>query len=356
MHFGLPDKTKQEMRPYNALTYPYFLILKLRNMLYDRNIIKSYKPSIPSIGLGNITVGGTGKTPHCEMILRLLSDKYRTAVVSRGYGRKTKGLREVDINDSPSESGDEPLQIKRKFPGTRVIVSESRIKAVRMLENEDAATRPQLIVFDDILQHRKITSGNTIVLIDYNRPSYKDTLLPFGRLRDIPASVGRANNAIITKMPEEYVPTDEETGMFRKEAGIPDDCGLFFTSIRYGNPEPVFRDCFEKRYVYSNSAVYFSAIADDLLFKSIIRGRYRITEGLKFKDHRRFGKKEIRKIARLGEKHPEAVIITTEKDMVRICGCDIPDKTRMRMFYIPIRMELQRDTAEFLKAIDPEMR
>lgn len=352
----------------NILTLPYHLILRLRHYLYDRHIRKSYRTPVPSIGIGNITVGGTGKTPHCEMLLAMLYGEYpipgmpemqtgtytkakagQIAVISRGYGRKTKGLREVSADDDAASCGDEPLQIKRKFPQTRVIVCESRKKAIDYVADNANGQVPSLIIFDDIMQHRKIIPDKLVALMDYNRPIDKDSLLPFGRLRDIPYAMKRADILIVTKMPEEYIPEGEEDEIFRKKARVSSDCSVFYSSLRYGNPKPVFAGECEPRYAYSGSAICFSAIANDFLFKVQVSCSYKILDSLKFRDHHNFSRKNIASIAKLATKHPEAVIITTEKDMTRLLTAKLPAELKRRLFYIPVRAVLQKDEDLFRK-------
>lgn len=322
----------------NILTLPYYAILRLRHFLYDRGFLHSRRTGIPSIGIGNITVGGTGKTPHCEMLLSLLSGKYRTAVISRGYGRRSRGLREVMPDDSATVAGDEPLQMKRKFPGARVIVSESREKAVEMLRKEG---KTDLIVFDDVFQHRSIIPDVSVLLVDYNRPYYKDSLLPFGRLRDIPYAARRADMFIVTKIPSEYIPDDSESSEFsgRLKCG---DRPLFFSRIKYLDPKPVFPDDCEPRYRYSKSCITFSAIANDSLLRYELGERYREVGHLKFRDHRFLSRKDIASITSKADRHVEAVIFTTEKDAVRMERDSVPQRIRRRMFYLPISAEIRK--------------
>ncbi len=332
------------MIPYNILTLPYYIILKIRHFLYDRKIIDSYRPSIPSIGLGNITVGGTGKTPHCEMLVRIFMEEYRIAVISRGYGRKSRGTIEISAEDSSMTAGDEPLQIKRKFPDIRVIVSESRIKAVRMLESDTPEKRPQLIIFDDIFQHRKIIPSANILLSDYTRPFYKDTLLPFGRLRDIPSASHRADIFIVTKMPYDTIPDGKESAHIKKGLKAGNDRPVFFSSVKYGKPVPVFRSECEPRYAYSHLAIYFSAIADDRLFKLQLSSYYKLVGGLKFRDHRDFSARDIEKLGNLAAKYPEAIIVTTEKDSMRLLSKQLDPAIRKRFFIIPIEIGINYDS------------
>ena len=182
-----------------TLLFPYWLTLAIRNKLYDKGVLKSESFDIPVISVGNISVGGTGKTPHTEMLVSLLSGKYRIAVISRGYKRKSKGYHEVKATDDFSLCGDEPLQIKRKFPQIIVAVCKDRALAIRKVTEEYGVN---LIILDDAFQYRKIKPSCNILLVNYNRTIAGDNLLPIGRLRDLASQVKRADAVIITKCPD----------------------------------------------------------------------------------------------------------------------------------------------------------
>ena len=179
------------------LLYPlsllYGLVVSVRNKLYDFKLFKSREFDIPVISIGNITVGGTGKTPHTEYLIKLLKQNYRVAALSRGYKRKSQGFRLVDTSSMVEEVGDEPLQMKRKYPGVTISVCENRVQGVDALLEANPA--PDVVVLDDAFQHRRITPGLNILLIDYNKPIKDDYLLPLGRLREskLQAKIGRAH-------------------------------------------------------------------------------------------------------------------------------------------------------------------
>ena len=188
--------------PLSAL---YGIVIFVRNLLYDWDILKSKEFDVPVISVGNITVGGTGKTPHVEHLIGLLREKFDVVTLSRGYKRKTSGFRIVEVLSKASEVGDEPLQIKGKFPDTTVAVSESRVKGVGNILGLAGEKSPDVIILDDAFQHRKIYRGINILLIDYNRPVTADKLLPVGRLRESAGQIRRANIIIFTKCPENEV-------------------------------------------------------------------------------------------------------------------------------------------------------
>ena len=163
----------------------YYCILKIRHWLYDKGILKSRSFDIPTVCVGNVTVGGTGKTPFTELLIRLFSQDMRVAVISRGYKRKSKGFHEVCVGDDYTLCGDEPLQMKKKFPNVRVVVDASRTEAMERLSALKEGERPQIVILDDAFQHRKVRPYCSIVLINSLRPVVKDFLLACGRMRDL---------------------------------------------------------------------------------------------------------------------------------------------------------------------------
>ena len=171
-----------------------------RNRMYDLNLFESREFDVPVISIGNITVGGTGKTPHVEYLVRLLHEKFTVATLSRGYKRKTKGFKLVETTSTAAQVGDEPLQIKNKFPEVVVSVCENRVSGVENLLDITNTIIPDVILLDDAFQHRKISPGINILLIDYNRQISKDHLLPVGRLREGISQMRRANIIIFTKI------------------------------------------------------------------------------------------------------------------------------------------------------------
>ena len=203
----------------NLLLFPYWVTLKVRHLLYDKGIKKTYRPSVPSVCIGNITVGGTGKTPHTEMILRTLLEQEEwfgknIAVLSRGYKRKSKGFQQVPADGRAIDFGDEPVQIKKKFPMVTVAVDASRKDGCTFLTDPDLVKtskkgrrcihkdfpKADAIVLDDAFQHRAVKANVNIVLVDFNRPIFKDHLMPLGRLRDLPSRI-KAADIVIYNLP-----------------------------------------------------------------------------------------------------------------------------------------------------------
>lgn len=313
----------------------YRLILSIRHLAYDKGWKKSGKASIPTICIGNITVGGTGKTPHTELILRLLAHSDRWAfrplgVLSRGYRRKTKGYWQVPMDGSANLYGDEPVQIARKFPGVAVAVCKNRLEGCRKLAEGGA----ELIVLDDAFQYRKLQADKNVVLVDYNRPVHKDRLLPWGRLRDLPSRLKKADIVIVTKCPASL--EADERRQWERDLKLSGDQRLFFTTLRYGTPTPVFPEG-DGRYVYSRRLILFTGIAHDAPLRNYLSDIYKIVERLSFPDHHKYSKADVRRLSAAVKATPTACLMTTEKDAQRIRDArDVPETLRQRMFYLPV--------------------
>ena len=305
--------------------------------------------AVPTVCVGNITVGGTGKTPHTELILRMLQESDRwggesLAVLSRGYKRKSKGFQIVRRDSTAAFAGDEPLQIARKFPTVTVAVDKNRVEGCAKLiagADSPAASAPtpcpaaDLIVLDDAFQYKRLHASLNIVLVNYRRPIFEDRLLPFGRLRDLPSRIKDADAVIVTKCPS--VLENGEREAWRERLRLPENMPLWFTTVEYCEPVPVFPDQADTRYNYSKTAVLFSGIADDTPLRAHISDTYKIVEVLKFPDHHAFSKGDIGQIAAAVRKHPTAALLTTEKDAVRVLDRDVPQEIRERLFAVPVR-------------------
>lgn len=350
------------------LLFPYWLTLKLRHFFYDSGLKKVSKADVPTICIGNITVGGTGKTPHTEMLLRTLlqDEEWRgknIAVLSRGYKRKTKGFQQVTSDGSAAAYGDEPLQIKKKFPAVTVAVDSSRVegcdflvypekletsKKGRKCIDKNLATS-DLIILDDAFQHRALKPTLSIVLVDYNRPVFNDHLLPFGKLRDLPGRIAAADIVIVSKCPNEVNAWDKCT--WAENLGIRNfdasSCSgtrrngkkqhLFFSTITYDTAEAIFPEG-NPRYIYTNRLILFSGIANDAPLLSYLSSDYKIVRHFRFPDHHKFSKGDMNTIASAAREFPTAVIMTTEKDCQRVRDCHkIKEELKQRMFYSPIK-------------------
>lgn len=345
------------------LLFPYYLALKTRHFCYDRQILGHKVTRIegtPTICVGNVTVGGTGKTPHTEMIIRTLEQREdwggkSISVLSRGYRRKTKGYLEVQADGSAALFGDEPLQIKKKFPEVHVAVDENRVEGCRKLID---SIHPDLIILDDAFQHRKIQAGLNIVLVNSHRPVDEDELLPVGRLRDLPGRLSKADIIVVTKCDPEM--TEKEFEGWKSRLNLRDGQQVFFTKLGYGDLEPVFPEG-NPRYVYSDKAILFSGIADDSQLYDELWRNHRVVGRFAFGDHHNFSKSDMRTLRKAATRETEstAVLVTTEKDAQRLLTCKhVPQDLKARIFKKPITVEFfnEEERRRFSDALVEGMR
>lgn len=313
----------------------YGAAVKLRHLLFDINILRSEKFKIPIICVGNVTVGGTGKTPVVEMLVRHYSDRYNVAVLSRGFGRKTKGYRVVETTDVYTEVGDEPLQIKRKFPNVTVVVCEKRAYAIHRIQKE--FPNVNMILMDDGFQHRYVDPLINIVVVDHNRPPYRDHLLPYGDLRDVKSSLYRAHYFIVTKCPAVMKPITMRE--YRQMAEKPAQ-GLFFASTHFEAPIPVFANV-EGTVEPKAKVIAMSGIGNPKAFNEALKQRYKVVGTLDFSDHHIYHMSDLARMLEMVEKYPDAMIMTTEKDAVKLSNsAAIPENLRRKMFYEKISISL----------------
>ena len=287
------------------LSWLYGLVIWIRNTLYDNGLIKATGFSIPIISVGNITVGGTGKTPHAEYLVDLFSGAYRVAALSRGYRRKSRDFRIAIPGSTTREMGDEPMQIKNRFPDVTVSVDRKRVNGVRELMK--LSPPMEVIVMDDAYQHRSIRTGYSILLIDFNRPLDHDHLLAAGMLREPAANRNRANMILVTRTPEEMKPIEMREYVNRLGLGIGQH--LFFTTMRYGNLFPVFGDGeskdpdeFKDR---TGGVLIISGVAHPGTLGDYARDISTNLEEIRFGDHHRYSGKEV---ARIQEKMKKLVM------------------------------------------------
>jgi tetraacyldisaccharide 4'-kinase len=265
--------------------------------------------------VGNLAVGGSGKTPHVEYLIRLLQNNFKVATLSRGYGRNTRGFREVNSNDRASESGDEPLQIKKHFPNIHVFVGEKRVEAVSQLLFEHPEI--EVILLDDAYQHRAIKAGFNILLTDYSKIFTEDKIMPAGRLREHPRGAQRADLVIVTKCPLDI--TEAQKTSLKKKIANFTSADILFTGIEYhDNPIAIFN----KNEIDTNSnIVLISGIAKSLGFEDYVKAKYQPKqfEHFNFRDHYHFKQSDL---TRIEEKfntfaNPK-IILCTDKDAVRL--------------------------------------
>ena len=312
----------------------YGAAIKLRHLLFDINILHSERFDIPIICVGNITVGGTGKTPTVEVLVEHYSEENNVVVLSRGYGRTTKGYRVVQADDTYRNVGDEPLQIKRKFPHITVVVCEKRAFAVHRIKEEFPDT--DIIIMDDGFQHRYVDPLINIIIVDANRPVERDHLLPYGQLRDTTDSLDRAHYFIVTKCPENMKPIDMR--VMRKVLVQKPSQEIFFSRMQPALPCPVFAGV-EATVAHGASVIAMSGIGDNEAYNRGLAQRYKVVETLDLDDHHSYRMSDLKHIKQLLAKHPEAIIMTTEKDAVKLAYSNaIPEDLRHKMFYEKIEL------------------
>ena len=331
----------------------YGVGVKLRHILFDANLLHSEKFDIPIICVGNITVGGTGKTPAVEMLAEHYSQQYNVAILSRGYGRATKGYRVVEVDDTYRDVGDEPLQMKRKFPDVTVVVCERRVLGIRRIREEFPDVN--MIIMDDGFQHRYVTPLVNIIIEDYSRPIEHDHLLPYGQLRDVKSSLYRAQYFIVTKCPETMKPINmrERRNWLIKKASQ----DIFFSRMQPSPACSVFADV-EGTVEHGSKVVALSGIGDNEAFIRGLEQRYKVVASIKMDDHHSYRMSDLKQIMDILEQHLGAVIMTTEKDAVKFANSKaVPTSLYDKMFYEKISMRFVGDSRhELFDRIDNDIK
>ncbi|MCD8072833.1 MAG: tetraacyldisaccharide 4'-kinase [Alistipes sp.] len=333
----------------------YGIGVSVRNKMFDWGIVRSRKYDIPVICVGNITVGGTGKTPVTETLISHFAARSNVAVLSRGYRRRTKGYVEARVDSPFLEVGDEPKQIKRKFPDIVVAVCEKRTEGIDRI----MAAHPEveLIILDDGFQHRYVEPWVNIVLMDYNRPVYKDHLLPWGSLRDTRSQIKRAHYVIVTKCPEDMTPIDRR--IIQKSLALFPYQSLFFTSTQYGNLKAVFPEDAQALPEKGASVIAMSGIASPEPFQKALGRRFEVVKRMVYADHYTYRRKDLLTMEKALDATPQGmVIVMTEKDAVKFAGNrKIPPHLRVKLFYLPIKISFREDTRkDFLNKLDYDIR
>jgi tetraacyldisaccharide 4'-kinase len=327
----------------------YGLITAIRNFLFNTNVLRSHEYKIPVICVGNLAVGGTGKTPHTEYLVNLLRKDFSVAVLSRGYRRKTRGFLFADKNSGVADIGDEPLQVCRKFPDVTVAVDSNRVRGVETILQKKPDTA--VIILDDGFQHRRITPGFSILLSESGGLMINDHMLPYGNLREYAGNMNRADVILITKSPEDLTPIQRR--IIVKNIGKAPYQNLYFTSITYLEPVPVFDDYVNptanpliKSGENEPGIVLVTGIANPQpLFDHLGKTVSEIVH-LSFSDHRSYTEKDIDKITDSWNnlKSQYKYIITTEKDAVRLREfANIAEPARSSFYYIPVGIHFLND-------------
>lgn len=334
------------------LISPFALIFRIisvvRNKMFDLRILSEKQFSMPVIGIGNITVGGTGKTPHIEYLINLLNNKYKLAVLSRGYKRNTHGFMESDYSSTSLSIGDEPMQMRKKFEKDLIIaVSEDRVKGIKKLREKHPEL--EVILLDDSYQHRYVKPGMNILLVDYNRPIFSDHFLPLGELRESGYNYDRANIVIITKCPDDIKPIDRR--IFLKDLKLYPYQKAYFTSFEYGNLVSLERSTeIEIENIADYSVVLVTGIARPENLIKHLDSKVKEVVHFKFKDHYKFKDADIEEIKTKFDsiKSKNKIIITTEKDAVRLMDINNYKSHIEHTYQIPIKVKfLEEDQENF---------
>jgi tetraacyldisaccharide 4'-kinase len=324
------------------LSFVYGIIISIRNWFFDMGILPSIEFNFPVISVGNITVGGTGKTPHVEYLIKLLSEEKHIALLSRGYKRKTKGFLLANEGVTSAIIGDEPYQIWQKFKKIKVAVDEKRVRGIKQLKKNHPEL--QCIILDDAFQHRYVRPGISILLIDYYRPMHNDCILPAGNLRESRQGIHRADIVIVTKVPYEMKPIEKRVWI--KELNLFPYQLLFFSTFQYGMLQPVFdqnlaRITLGKLENMKPAILLVTGIANPVPLRQRLITCCTSIEHLQYPDHYEYAERDLNEIeTRYTDMNGSLkLIITTEKDAVKLKSHTPPNLTlKENMYFIPVEV------------------
>ena len=340
-------RINKKLRP---LSWFYGLGVGFRNLLFEMGALKSRSYDTPVISVGNITVGGTGKTPHVEYLVRLLKDQAQVAVLSRGYKRKSHGFLIAEKDTPMTRVGDEPYQMKQKFPEVTIAVDRKRTHGIGMLLEGEAGHDIDVILLDDAFQHRYVKPGINILLVDYHRLIIYDELLPSGRLREPLKGKDRADIVIVTKCPKDLKPM--EYRVLTKQMRLFPYQRLYFTTLDYEPLKSVFPSTQATPSTLNNledlsdqNVLLLTGIASPKQLQHDLSPHVASLHPLTFGDHHAFRQKDIRRLNELFETLPQPrMVITTEKDAVRLKDVEgISDEVRSHLYVLPVRICFMQD-------------
>ncbi len=334
-----------------VLLFPFAVIFRIatgvRNHLYAIGHKKSFRFEVPVINVGNLNIGGSGKTPAIEYLVRLLKDKYQIATLSRGYGRRTRGFRFANEKDSASTLGDEPYQFFLNFgKDVKVVVGEDRAFAIPNILYEHPDT--SVILLDDAYQHRRVSPHFNILLTDCEQPFYDDFLLPMGRLREARTEASRADVVVVTKC-RETISLETQDGIRESVKRYAGDKPVFFSSIQYGQPK-AFRS---SNLAPAMKVILVTGIAKPEPLEEYVRMNFDLIRHFRFKDHHLYSIGDLNKLHNFASDQGEPVsLLTTEKDMVRLLDQKFAEHLKhFGWFYLPIEMKFIKNGAEFDKLV-----
>ena len=329
------------------LSWLYGLGVGFRNLLFEMGILKSRSFTVPVISVGNITVGGTGKTPHVEYLIRLLKDRAKVAVLSRGYKRKSHGFVLAGKNTTVNDIGDEPYQMKTKFPDITVAVDRKRTRGIDKLTSGEQVKDTDVILLDDAFQHRYVKPGINILLVDYHRLIIYDTLLPAGRLREPVNSKDRADIVIVTKCPKDLKPM--EFRVITKAMKLYPYQQLFFSTHDFESLRPVFTGNPVQpelsKALADKNVMLLTGIASPEQMQAELQGYTKNVTPLAFSDHHAFMKKDVEQINETFSSLPSPkLIITTEKDETRLLQVEgLSKEVKSHLYVLPIKIQILLD-------------
>ena len=348
------------MKLLNILLLPfsaaYGALLALRNKLYDVGILLSTEFKVPVISVGNLSVGGTGKTPHIEYLIRLLSSQFEVATLSRGYGRKTKGFILSDLNSTTAEIGDEPLQFKKKYKDIHVAVDAKRVRGIKKLLEIYPSVKT--ILLDDAFQHRAVKPGLSIVLTDFNDLYLNDYVVPSGRLREFGSGIKRADIIIVTKCPKILV-SIERRRLLKEMNPLPHQ-KIYFSFIKYGEflhlntgkASTVAKSYYAE---HNYSILLLTGIANTQPLEQYLHTKVKNVVPVKFPDHHQYNKADLGLVLKTFHSIPtdNKIILTTEKDAMRLKLPQFaPIIDNVPIFYMPIEIDFyEQDKIEFNEQI-----
>lgn len=323
------------------LVFPLSIIFKfvtdIRNKLYDCNFLKSEKINVPVISVGNLSTGGTGKTPMVDFIIYNLKRDYNISVLSRGYNRKSKGFIEIKNSDNPSLVGDEPFLIKSNHSEVPVFACEDRVEGAKKIISEN---NTNLILLDDAFQHRKISRNLDIVLTDYNNLFYKDYLLPYGNLRESRNNINRADVIIVTKCPLDFNKADAIK--IKNQINPKKTQSLFFSQIKYSETLFGFKELSFKS-IRNSKLTLVTGIANSQPLKEYLKKNNVNFDHFDYPDHYNYSRKDVNKILATTKNN---IILTTKKDYYKLSQFKIDN-----LLYIDIKVEFLDGKQEFLSTI-----
>lgn len=318
------------------LSWLYGLAIAIRHKLFDWGILHVEEFDIPIVCVGNLAVGGPGKTPHTEYLIDILRKDHKVAVLSRGYKRRTRGFVLADNNTSYLRIGDEPRQIKMKFPDIPVAVCENRVKGIKQLRKLHPEIN--LIILDDAFQHRYVDAWVNVLLMDYSNPPYKDKFLPLGRLRDSAKQMSRAQLIVMTKCPDYIKPIDIRVAI--NNLNLYPYQTLYFSKFRQGDLIPIFPEHETAIPGKGANIIAMSGLANNNNFYDSLKGNYNLLQTLSYPDHHSYKVRDIQKIRRIISNMPEdTAIVVTEKDAVKLTNRKkIPVELQRKLFFVPIEV------------------